>query len=365
MSFNLDMDMLIEVGIPVSIFIILFLFRKIIVNFIFKILESLFKKTKIKSDDNILMSFKGPARLFFAAIVFYFAYHLVDLEMLGLDILLIEKLNTIVLKIVRTSFVLFLFLGSYNATAATPDLMSEIKELTGLHIKPLLIPFASKIIRFIIILVGVAAVLAEWGFDVNGFVAGLGLFGLAIAMAAKNIFENIFSGSVIITEEPFTYGDWVVAGGVEGVVEDINFRSTIIRKFDKSIVTVPNSSITNDSIQNYSRRDIRRISYELPIKYTSSINNIQKSIEEIKYMLFNHEGIDKETIFVTLDSFGESGYKIFMYFFTNTSNWEKYLLIKEDVNYKIIELLNDNNIEIAMPSRNLYLEEKTNIKGEI
>ena len=202
----------------------------------------------------------------------------------------------------------------------------------------------------------VVAILEEWDFEVGTFITGLGIGGLAFALAAKDTLANAFGGAVLITEKPFTIGDWIVVDGVEGTVEDISFRSTKIRKFNKSVVTVPNSTVALSNIINYSKRDIRRVSYELKIKIDSPIESVKSVIKDIEEMLVKHTGIDNETIFVRFNKFGESSLNIFMYYFTNTSIWGEYLILTEDTNFKILEILAKNKVELAVPMQVIKVE---------
>jgi len=139
-------------------------------------------------------------------------------------------------------------------------------------------------------------------------------------------------------------------------VEDINFRSTRIRTFADALVTVPNSTLANEAITNWSRMGKRRISFDLKVTYSSPIENLQKCLEKIRAMLAEHPGIIKDTVKVNFDSFEENGYNLSFYYFTKTTKWDDYLRIKEDVNFRIVEILKDTGIAIALPSTSIYFD---------
>ena len=234
--------------------------------------------------------------------------------------------------------------------------------LINLKIDKILLPFLSKVIRFIIIVLALSVILQEWDYDINGFIAGLGLGGLAFALAAQQTLANLFGGIVIITDKPFSIGDWILTPSVEGTVQDINFRSTKVRTFAQAVVTIPNATLANEPITNWTRMGKRRITFNLGVTYSTPKEKLEICVQEIKNMLQKHPGIHPETIFVNFDSFGASSLDIFLYFFTKTTNWGEFLQIKEDVNLKIMSILEKEGVSIAIPSTSIYFknELKTN-----
>lgn len=355
--------MLQEIGISLGIFLVYLLFRKTIMKIVFKILAGITTRTKMKADDQLVEAFAGPIKMLITFSILYFSIKLIDTTVFEVNPVHFKNLaafNVLLFKIYRSVILYFFFWGFFNACDSSAALFKELEDILDLKVDKLLLPFVSKILRLVLVLIGLAAIANEWGFDVNGFVAGLGIGGLAFALAAKDTLANAFGGAVLITEKPFTIGDWIVVAGEEGVVEDLNFRSTKLRKFDKSVVTVPNSVITTTNIVNFSKRDIRRITYKLGIKYSTPIETIRLVIKEIEDMLIKHSDINNETIFVKFDEFADSSLNIFMYYFTNTSVWGEYLSIKQDTNLKIMEILQNHGVEIAFPSQSVYFEGEAN-----
>jgi hypothetical protein len=148
----------------------------------------------------------------------------------------------------------------------------------------------------------------EWGYDVNGFIAGLGLGGLALALAAQNALANLFGGLIIILEKPFSIGDWIATPSVEGTVETITFRSTLIRGFDQAVITVPNATLANEPITNHTRMGKRRIFYYLGLSYATTGQEMETCVKRIRQMLNDHPDIHKETIMVNFESFGHDSH---------------------------------------------------------
>jgi MscS family membrane protein len=217
--------------------------------------------------------------------------------------------------------------------------------------------FILTIIRGIILAVGLGAILQVWGINVAGLVAGLGIGGLAFALAAKDTAANLFGSIALLLDKSIRIGEWIKIEDVEGVVEDIGMRTTKIRSFGKSLITLPNQMIANNPIQNFSRRGVRRIKMTIGLTYSTNSEQMENILNDIRTMLKNHEGItEKETMLVNFTSFDDSSLGIFIYTFTNTANWAKYMDIKEDINLKIMKIVEDNNSNFAFPSQSLYVE---------
>ncbi|NPA58637.1 MAG: mechanosensitive ion channel family protein, partial [Aquificae bacterium] len=161
----------------------------------------------------------------------------------------------------------------------------------------------------------------------------------------------------ILADKSLKIGEWVKVGSVEGIVEDLGMRTTKIRTFEKALVTVPNQYVANNPIENFSRRDVRRIQMTIGLVYDTPGETVKKIVEEIREMLLNHPGISKKhSLLVFFDKFNDSSLDIFIYTYTNTANWEEYMAIKEDVNLKIMEIVEKNGSSFAFPSRSIYLE---------
>ena len=191
----------------------------------------------------------------------------------------------------------------------------------------------------------------------SGFVAGLGLGGVAIAFAAKDALSHLLGGFVIITEKPFKIGDWILTPDVEGTVEDISFRSTKIRTFAQAVVTMPNATLANSPITNWSQMGKRQISYNFTVSPDTSKDKLQRIVSEIEMYLKNNGEVHPETILVKFDHFNEMGYSIMVYLFTKTTVWADYLQVKEELNLKIVELLEEEGVMIALPSRRVYVDQ--------
>ncbi|WP_370224839.1 mechanosensitive ion channel family protein [Cytobacillus sp.] len=340
-------DILVDLGISIGIFLLFLIFRKLFTKYVFTLLLRLSRKAPNDFFSHIFVSFQKPIQWLFIIIgiyvsVGYFPY--------------LNQHNSLFLDVIRASVIIMITWGLYNMAAASSALFTSLKVKYDLEIDDILIPFISKALRVVIVAISISVVAQEFDYDVNGFVAGLGLGGVAIAFAAKDVLGNLFGGFVIITEKPFTIGDWIMTPSVEGTVEDISFRSTRVRTFAQALVTVPNATLANESITNWSKMGKRQISFRLRVTHDTTKDQMANVVGQIEYLLKNHPDIHPETILVTFDDYKENGLDIFLYFFTKTTNWGEFLKIKEEINFEIMDILENERVYVAMPSRKLYID---------
>ncbi len=200
-------------------------------------------------------------------------------------------------------------------------------------------------------------ILRVWGIDVTALVASLGLGGLAFALAAKDTAANLFGSFAILADKSVRIGEWISVDGVEGVVEEMGMRTTKIRSFEKSLITVPNSIVANAPIENFSRRQTRRIKLYISLTYETTAKQIEQIVSDIKKMLSKHEYIaQNETTIVRFESFNDSSLDIFVYTFAKGANWQRYLQTKEDIMLKIMHIVETNGSSFAFPTRSVYLQ---------
>ncbi|EOD00439.1 mechanosensitive ion channel family protein [Caldisalinibacter kiritimatiensis] len=344
-----------SIGIALGIFLFFTILRRIFSKYIIKLISLFTSKTKSQVDDDILRAFQRPLASFIAILGIYLALMYLPLS---------QAANITITKFFRAYIIIMIAWGLYNLEGTYIILHEKMQSKFNFKSNKILKPFLTKALRFITIAIAIGIVAQEFDYDVSGFVAGLGLGGLAVAMAAKDTLANVFGGIVIIMDKPFDIGDWIKSGDTEGVVEDINFRSTKIRTFSKALVTVPNSKLVDTPIFNYSRRGIRRITFKLGVTYNTPKEKLKGCIYEIERMLNEHPQVDKETIFVKFDEFNDSSLDIFLYFFTNTSNWEQYLNIKQDINFKIMDILEKEGVSVAFPSNSIYFENNLTVDNK-
>ncbi|MCF7822216.1 MAG: mechanosensitive ion channel family protein [Mariprofundaceae bacterium] len=227
-----------------------------------------------------------------------------------------------------------------------------------------LVPFVAKTLKIFLILTGVLVVAQNMGYSVSGLIASLGIGGIAVAMAAKDTIANVFGSIMLLIDRPFIIGNWIKTSEFEGVVEEIGFRSTRIRTFAKTVVNVPNSMLANMVIDNIDARPKRRVKIRISVTYDTTPAQMQQAITGIENILKSHIGVDQEFSLVKFDEFEDSSLSIFLYYFTNTTHWEEYLQIRQEVNMQIMELLEKLEVEFAFPTRTVHLQPSDIVETE-
>tara|TARA_A100001011_G_scaffold55730_1_gene54539 strand:+ start:4350 stop:5453 length:1104 start_codon:yes stop_codon:yes gene_type:complete len=223
-----------------------------------------------------------------------------------------------------------------------------------------LIPFAVDMAKVIIIVLGIVMILGNV-FDVNiaALVTGLGIGGVAFALASKESLENLLGSFTIFFDKPFTVGDIVTLGGVTGVVEKVGFRSTRIRTFDKSIVTVPNKNIISSELDNLGARPVRRVKFNIGLTYDSSVNNIKAIVNDIQDLIDKHPDTNNDGK-VRFLNFGPSSLDIMVLYYVNSPDWEVLINTQEKINYSIIDIVSKHKCDFAFPSTSVYIEKNNN-----
>lgn len=344
---------LIELLVALGIVTMFWLFRKLFTKYFFAIVVQ--KLTRAEHAAMWLKGFERPLRIFFSVTGLY----------LAIKYLLPSpwSINISIDRLYRSASIILAGWGVYNVSASSSSVLEAISKRFGLDETSMMIPFLSKLIRFIVVVLIITLVGAEWGFSINGVVAGMGLGSLAVALAAKDTLGNIFGGVVIILEKPFSKGDWILTPDVEGMVEDITFRSTQIRTFADALVIVPNATLAAQPITNWSKMERRRVSFTLGVALDSDRERLQTAVTRIENMLIAHEAIHQKTIMVKFRDFNESSLGIFMYFFTKTTVWAEYLTVWQEINLAIMQILEEEGIKLAYPAQRVFLEEKSGQAG--
>ncbi len=345
-----------DIIISLVIFLLFYLLRRLIARFIMNKLSKLVTKTTTQVDDAIIEVLDGPLKFFPVVIGFFIASSYLSLSEQNQNFL--DLLN-------RSLITIFIFWLLHQLII---PFSFVIKNFESKISKPL-VDWTLKGLKILVIVLGSVAILELWGIRVGPVIAGLGLFGVAVALGAQDLFKNLISGIMILMEKRFTVGDVIlVSGEVEGVVEQIGFRSTLVRRFDSTPVMVPNYKFAEQSVTNYTRRHHRRIRWLVGLEYRTTIDQLRNIRSEINDLIKNENDFaknDNASYYVRIDSFSESSIDMLVQVFTITNDWGEYLKIKENLAVKIIEIVEKNKAGFAFPSQSLYFESFPNDKTEI
>ena len=345
-----------DIIISLIIFLLFYLLRRLIARFILNKLSKIVTKTTTQIDDAVIEVLDGPLKFFPVVIGFFVASSYLDLS---------DNKQNFIDLLNRSLITIFIFWLLHQLII---PFSFVIKNFESKISKPL-VDWTLKGLKILVVVLGTVAILELWGIRVGPVIAGLGLFGVAVALGAQDLFKNLISGIMILMEKRFTLGDVIlVSGEVEGVVEQIGFRSTLVRRFDSTPVMVPNYKFAEQSVTNYTRRHHRRIRWLVGLEYRTTVEQLRNIRNEINTLIEKENDFAKNenaSFYVRIDSFSDSSIDMLVQAFTLTNDWGEFLKIKEELAVKIIEIVEKNNAGFAFPSQSLYVESFTNDKPEI
>ena len=336
-----------EILIAITIFFFFLFLRGIFAKFVVKRLEKYVSKSTNKFDNTLVSSMEGPAKFFPIVLGFFIATTYLTVD--GEGVLFIDKLN-------RSLITILIFWTFHQAIGPLSVLIKTVGDLLSKD----LIDWIIKAIKILILILGLAAVLEIWGIKIGPVIAGLGLFGVAVALGAQDLFKNLISGILVLVERRFQVGDWIyVEDVIEGIVESIGFRSTVIRRFDKSLATIPNFQFAENAVINNTQITNRRISWVIGLEYRTTseqLNNIKKEILNYIKSDEDFKTSDDVLLSVKIDQFAASSIDIKLICFTKTSHYKEWLNVKDKLATEIKNIVERNKASFAFPSTSIYVE---------
>ena len=338
---------LVNIAIIFACIIVSLLMRSIVARVLVNKVKKIVSKTGNKIDDKLFEALVPPFRLLPIVVVFLAITLYFDIE---------STLGLYLQKINNTLSTIFVFWLIHQALIPFSNLFNKLENILSKG----LVLWIIKSLKYLIIFLGIVAVLEVWGIKIGPVIAGLGLFGVAVALGAQDLFKNLISGIMILLEKRFQIGDVIsVPSHTEGTVEHIGFRSTLIRKFDSTPITIPNYIFAEAPILNYTNRKYRRINWIIGLEYSSTLSQIKNLTDSIYNFLESNDDflVNKNyKAFVRLNKFNDSSIDILIYCFTSTNDWEKYLEIKENLANFIKTNVENNDLNFAFPSQSIYIE---------
>ncbi len=340
----------------VLIFLGFLFIRRLFTRVIINRLKAVTRRTRTRLDDDALEVLEKPVSFIPVVLGVFFATDYLPLN---------DLLANIADRLVRSLIVLVIFWGLINLLRPLSVLFRRLEEL----LTTAMVDWLIKATKTAFIFIGVATVLEIWGIKIAPILAGLGLFGVAVALGAQDLFKNLISGILVIAEKRFNPGDWIKVDGIaEGIVETIGFRSTLIRRFDKAPLHVPNSKLSDNSLTNFSAMTHRRIFWIIGVEYRTTISQLRTIRDNIEAFIMESDDFARPPevpMFVRIDRFSDSSIDIMVYCFTKTTNWGVWLKIKEGLAYKIKEIVEEAGTSFAFPSRSIYVESMSDDQAEV
>jgi len=341
-----------QIIVGVLVFFLFMLIRGLFTSIVINRLKALTKRTETEIDDEVIEALEKPIRFIPVVLGFFFATEIMHLD---------EGTAEIATKINRSLITFNLFWALYKMVGPMSFTIGKLKDIFSVS----MLEWVVKAIHGLFFFLGAAAILEIWGIKVAPLIAGLGLFGVAVALGAQDLFKNLIAGLFIIGERRFNPGEWIkIDGIIEGTVEHIGFRTTTVRRFDKAPVYVPNSKLSDNAVTNFSRMTHRRIYWKIGLVYDTTVDQLKHIRNAIEQYVTENDDFakpDEVATFVHVDSFNDSSIDIMLYCFTRTTNWGEWLEIKETLALKIKDIVEEHGSSFAFPSQSIYVE---NLSGD-
>ena len=336
-----------QILVGLGIFLLFLIFRGLISRLIIKKLEIISKRTTNNLDDTFVKSMMGPARFLPIVLGVFFASYYMSFS---------DDMRDFVDNLNRTLITILIFWIIHQIIEPISYILSGLDKILTRE----LIGWIIKSLKILIFILGLAAVLELWGIKIGPIIAGLGLFGVAVALGAQDLFKNLISGILVLVEKRFRMGDWIrVDGIIEGVVEKIGFRSTVIRKFDKSLAIIPNFQFAENAVINVSQTTNWLISWIITLQYDTTVDQLKTIRNQIEEHINKSEDFDQSIgVAVRVDKFADSSIDMYVRCFSKTNSWNEWLKVKENLALSIKQIVETNKASFAFPSQSIYVEKK-------
>ena len=336
-----------QILVGLGIFLIFLLFRGLISKIIINRLKKIAKKTTNKLDDTFVQAMEGPARFFPIVIGFFIASYYLEFS---------PETQSFIDNVNKSLITILIFWLIHQFIQPVTYLLGGLEKLLTKE----LIGWIVKALKILIFILGAAAVLELWGIKIGPIIAGLGLVGVAVALGAQDLFKNLISGILVLVEKRFKVGDWIIVEEIiEGIVERIGFRSTVVRKFDKSLAIIPNFQFAENAVINISATTNWIISWVITLQYNTTVDQLKKVRDEIEKYITTHKDYKTSLGYaVRVDKFSDSSIDMYIRCFTVTDDWDEWLKVKERLAIEIKQVVEKNNASFAFPSQSIYVEKK-------
>jgi MscS family membrane protein len=305
------------------------------------------ERTEFEHDDTIYRAIQRPSRLLVIALSIGIAITILDF---GTEI---QSFANVLARSLLIASVLFAFYNLVDLIALTSVTLQRI---TGLSVEERLLPFLRTVLKVLILALGLFIIIQEFGYDATGLVASFGVVGLAFSLAAQDTASNVFGFAAIVSDNPFEVGDYIVTSDFAGVVEHVGVRSTRVRKLDQSLVSVPNNSLTNAAVTNWSRLAKRRLDFMVGLTYDTSAAQMRYILDRLRDMLRAREHIEEDSVVVHFIKFNDSSLDIRIICNIMLPEWNAFTAETELINLEVMEIVEELGLSFAFPSTSIYVE---------
>ncbi len=347
-SLNINIILLaISLGVLLGSLLLSKLFKRVISPFLLR----RFAKTRFHYDEIIVRAFTRPTTVMIGFLGLFF-FIILLLESIGVT--LGSGQTAISARIMRVAIIIYLTAGILGSSDIFAEILRTVGSKVDIETGKLVSRFIGYIFKFLVIALSTVIVISEFGYDVNGLLAGLGLGGLTFALAAQESATNFFGGLVIIMEKPFDVGDWVVLENVEGSVEAVTVRSTHIKDINGTMIVIPNSKIIANPIVSYKNIEMRYASHMINFQPDNELSSLTEMVQEMERLLLDDVEVIADTVIVKLADITLRGITVKLAYGTKTTDYMKYLDKKQSVNIELIRLINKYQLRLNVINNNVF-----------
>jgi MscS family membrane protein len=329
-----------------------FTLKKFLEVVVIRRLVNLFSKTAFKYDEQFVEALGKPLSAFVIVGCVYIATLLI-----AADLALTEAVTTLIKKSYLVAVGTILIWAAYRLVDVFARYLDDIAARGDDSSRGQFIPVIKQSLRVFTLIIGGLTLLSSLDVDIKALLGGLGIGGIAIALAAQDAVGNFIGTLSIFTDRPFKVGDWIIVGDkVDGNVEQIGFRSTKVRTWPKTLMSIPNKVLATEIVDNWSRMPRRRVKMTVGVTYSTTADEMETLLKRIRQLLTDDDGVDSTFFLVRFTDFGASSLDIFLYYFTKSIKWDEHLAVRERVNLNILRVIREMGLSIAFPTRSIHLE---------
>lgn len=335
-----------RVLVSLTVLLATVLLRRIVITVVFKVLKRIASRTETTLDDKLFAGLQTPLSIFVLLLGTFLALALLNLD---------PQVDRVVLWIFQITVMTIIFWGFLRTSDILADHLHEQAKDKSLGVTPF-IPLIKKTLRVFFIIIGVILIIQNMGYSVGSLLAGLGIGGLAVALAAQESLSNFFGSLVVAVDRPFKLGDFIQMGAVMGTVEEIGLRSSRIRTPQRTLVTIPNRMMASEVITNFSVMPQRRVDLTIGLTYDTTPEQMEAIVEDFRTILKNEADVHQEFIAVNFLGYGAFSLDIQIIYFAADPNIVKSFDLRERVNLKIMRAVNARGLSFAFPTQTLHLD---------
>lgn len=335
------------IAAPILVWLSAALIRTVVIRFILAPMKRYAATTENELDDRALTVIERPLRVLLIGIAIAVISSLLQFK---------GDIDVIADSIANALIIASVFYFVYSLVDIIGVTSNNLQGLLGIHVEDRLLPFLRVVAKVFIVVMGLLIIVQEFGYSITGLVASFGIVGLAISLAAQDTAANVLGFTTIISDNPFQVGDYIIAGEVKGIVEEVGVRTTRVRKLDQSLVTVPNSTLTGAAVTNWSRLSKRRLDFYIGLTYNTTASQMREVLREIREMLKERDTIDEESVIVNFVEFADSALNIRIIASILIADWAEFTTEQELINLDIMEIVERLGLSMAFPSTSVYIE---------